>query len=433
MKYIEKRGIKNTINDKLSMLPIRIILVYLLVTIVLYAINADRPETRHPFLLYPYLIVSYFLLYFGFKSGTKKAEKRVQSSIINANSIFGFSSQTYSFFLIVSVILLHITLNERTGSFWFNFNSLKNLGSAYLQNYEFIINRHGSSLVEWARAILAPITLLYLALGITCWKKLSVGQKMLMVYVALGNIFMYLLSGVNKMFADTIIMLLIYALIGILRSDVLKAKLGEFLTTARKKVKKLVIRMTVIVIIFICVFTVNIGSRVGLETFIFDSVLDYTTRYFANGYIALDCAFEQPFESTFGFGSSMYLLHSTRGWFGTDFFYERTYLTKNEILFGIDQSKNWSTIFVWIGNDISMLGAMIAMFFIGRFFGKVWMESIYQDNPYSLALCGLMTQLCFYIPANNQIVQTFEAVVGLLFMLLLRRLNKKVRFKFSHS
>lgn len=432
MKYIEKKDIKNSINDKLSMLPVKIILIYLLVTIVLYAINADRPETKHPFLLYPYLIVSYLLLYFGFKSSTIKGRNKVQSNRINANSIFGFSSQTYSFFLIVSVILLHITLNERTGSFWFNFNSLRNLGRAYLENYEFVINRQGSSLVEWARAILAPITLLYLALGITCWKKLSIGQKILMVYVALGNIFMYFLSGVNKMLADTIIMLFIYALIGIVRSDNLKAKLGGFLT-AEKKIKKFVIVMTVIAIIFICVFTVNIGSRVGAETFTFDGILDYTTQYFANGYIALDCSFEQPFESTFGFGSSMYLLQSTRGWFDTDFFYERTYLTKNEVLFGIDQSKNWSTIFVWIGNDISLLGAMIAMYFIGRFFGKVWMESIYQDNPYSLVLCGLMTQLCFYIPANNQIVQTFEALAGLLFMLLLRGLKKKIRFVFSHS
>lgn len=431
MKYIEKWGNKNSINDKLSMLPIRIILTYLLVTIVLYAINADRPETRNPFLLYPYLIVSYLLLYFGFKLGTKKAEKRVQSSKINTNTIFGFSLQTYSFFLIISVILLHLTLNERTGSFWFDFSSLQNFGNAYLQNYEFIINRQGSSLVEWARAILAPITLLYLALGITCWKKLSIIQKVLMIYLALGNIFMYLLSGVNKMFADTIIMLLIYALIGILRSNVLKVKLGEFLT-AGKKIKKLVVAMTIIVTIFICTFTVNIGSRVGAETLSFDKILEYTTRYFANGYIALDCSFEQPFDSTFGFGSSMYLLHSTRGWFGTDFFYERTYLTKNEVLFGIDQSKNWSTIFVWIGNDISLLGAMIAMFFIGRFFGKVWMESIYQDNPYSLVLCGLMTQLCFYIPANNQIVQTFEALAGLLLMLLLRWFKKKVRIKLSY-
>ena len=420
-----------TLNRNLRLLPINIIMAYLFVTIILYAVNINRPTTLNPWLLYPYLITSFMLLYFGFNRGSNIAlEKccRVSQTTLSHKEMFGFSRSHYNVILIISIALLHMTLKERTGSIWYNFSAFNDFGEAYLNNYNFVLGRE-RSILEWVRVFLSPITLLYLGVGVVCWKQLSLFQKLAMIYLAIGNVLLYLLSGMNKMFADTLVFLLIYILIGIYRYDTSKNKLNRFLST-KKKIYKLALFFIILAVIFLIIFSINISSRVGIEMITFESGFKYFSAYFSGGYVGLDYAFEQPFESTFGLGSSMYILQASRGWFGTDFFFDRTYLTKNELTFGYDQSVKWSSIFVWIGNDISLLGAMLIMYFIGKFFGKVWIEAIYSDNAYSVILCGLMMQLCFYIPANNQIVQTAEALGGLLFALFLRWSTNNLKITF---
>ena len=184
-------------------------------------------------------------------------------------------------------------------------------------------------------------------------------------------------------------------------------------------------------IIFLVIFSINISSRQGYEVVTVEASFQYVTGYLTQGYKALDYSFGQPFESTFGFGSSMYLLDASAGWFDTDFFKERTYLTKNEQVYGWNQRMRWSSIYVWIANDVSLLGALVVMYFIGRFYGKVWIESINKKSIYSVVLFALMTQLCFYIPANNQITQTAESLFGLILLLMLRMIhNSNIRFVF---
>jgi hypothetical protein len=82
---------------------------------------------------------------------------------------------------------------------------------------------------------------------------------------------------------------------------------------------------------------------------------------------------------------------------------------------------------VWIGNDISLFGAWLLMFFIGRFFGSIWVEALTSNNIFSVILGGLMIQLCAYIPANNQIVQTAEALFGFVLTLLFYVFTSKVK------
>lgn len=418
------------ISKSVILMPIRVVLVYLCTTVILYAFGPIKYKTRNPLLLYSYLSIAYYLLYWGFVRGVKINPSRLQPIckllVNNPQSLSGVSKRIFRVMLILSLLILHITLFERTGSLIFDFSVFKNFNVVYGSPSLYALSG-GESYIEWMRILMAPITLMYFPIGVVNWKKIGFWERLIVIYLVTGNILLLLVKGINKGFADAIIYLFVYLILYIYQSN-FKFKTGKVKYQIKKKLNKVFRFIIVIGAIFVFVFTLNIASRLNeTDSNIIDSI-DYLTMYVTHGYSGLDYAFDQPFESTYGFGSSMYLIQASRNWFGSDFLYNRTYLSKNEREFGWDQKKAWSTIFVWIGNDISLFGAMLIMYFVGRLYGKVWIESIQCNNIHAIVLSALLTQLCFYIPANHQIVQTTEALLGTIVIFLFWMI-KKIRLK----
>lgn len=412
--------------------PIRVICSYLLATVALYAFGPIEYNTIHPILLYSYLLFSFLLLYLGYRQGVFVSRRRLSK---NGNyhhenrDIAGISLKWYSIILLVSVVLLHLTLYARTGSFFYNFNTFSSLGTAYIKRYLLVISR-GRSYIEWLRILLSPITLAYFPIGVICWKKINRIQKFTFIYLVIGNTLSDLITGTNKGFADTIIYISTYIVLALVYSGETLI-LGRQLHRFKKGMHGIVRKTAFILLIFMITFSLNISSRLNKESLMFSDVYKYIAGYFSQGYKAVDYTFDQPFESTYGFGFSMYLLRSTPDWFGTDSLEKRTYLKKNEETFNWNQRIKWSSIYVWLGNDFSLWGALFVIYLIGRFFGKVWIEAITKKEISSIVLSALMIQLCFYIPANNQIVQTAEGLSGVIFWLTYRKW--KMYKNFAHG
>jgi hypothetical protein len=64
----------------------------------------------------------------------------------------------------------------------------------------------------------------------------------------------------------------------------------------------------------------------------------------------------------------------------------------------------WHSLYPWIASDLSFPGTIVFMFVIGWFFGLVWIDVAFCQNPFAVCLFALFLIMLFYIPANNQVL-----------------------------
>ncbi len=134
----------------------------------------------------------------------------------------------------------------------------------------------------------------------------------------------------------------------------------------------------------------------------FKPTMVYMTSYLTQGYYALSLALNEPFTPMYGIGNSMFLMDNFKKILGTDFF-QYTYQTKLDYL-GWDPLVNWHSIYVWLANDISFYGILPLLYFLGKFFGKISIDTINNKNPIACAIFCLLLVMFFYFPLNYQIL-----------------------------
>ena len=405
-------------NKSTRLLPINLVCIYLIITMVLYMWGPRSYNPRNPILTFLYLSICTVLLYLGYHHGVKKSNSKDigYSKILQSDSaLLRRKRRTFDILLIIYVLLIPLTLYSRTGSFWFDFSSFKNLG----QVYSLRAQNNTNLTIEWLRIILSPVILSFIPYSIINRKYLNKFRILLFIIGIVSAVMVDITSGVNKSFADAIIFCFIFFLVSIGRKDPNRNDSNSEKKT-RKKVKRIFIITILVLLIFFMFFSATILSRTQSDSNDYSKALDYFCAYLTQGYRAVDYSLTQPFTSTYGFGSSMYLLDSTQNWFHTSNIIQRSYLYKNQMLYGLDYKLSWSSLYVWMANDVSMLGVLPVMYLIGYVFGKVWRQLLDGQNHFSaLVVAGLMFQLCMYIPANNQIVQTAESLFGTLFWLII--------------
>lgn len=439
MKISGKCNYKDLDNNNISVLTryektiyIKIILLYLTFTIILFALGPIKYDVRNPLILYPYVLLSFFMLYLGFMITVNKKKYSITRK-------YNYTENPLRMFKIITFIyiaLIPITLYARTGSFFFDFSKLLNLGEAYLDRYYYISSR-GRSYGEWIRIIFSPLTVAYIPLGYLYWDEISKTYKSLFIIGIVSNLFLDISSGTNKALADFIIFSFVLFLIRNIKSVRFNFPTTEGIGTLKRNIKKVELVIIGMLIIFMIFFSQVMESRLGGIYFdpwntnykhplimilpndtLRQGAVSFTS-YLTQGYHALDLSLEKTFESTFGFGSSMYILDSTEKWFSTDYFIRRSYIYKNHVQDGWDSKIKWSSFYVWIANDVSFIGALIIIYWIGKILGACWRKVIYTKEVESLVLLCILTQLCFYIPANNQVMQLAESLVSTLFWLML--------------
>jgi hypothetical protein len=316
------------------------------------------------------------------------------------------------------------------------------LGQAYADVYEGYQRNSGSYSASFLvySALAAPV---YIASvwGLFYFFDINRMTKLFVIAVLILNIVIFTLgSGKMKQVGDIVIYLIAISLIGRTRKQkTFSAKLWISVTT--------IAIFGVIIFAFIAsqryslmgvdLFNVNLktswrikydvdhpifkifGPRMGFA-------LALVSAYISQGYYGLGLALESSFTWSHFLGSSYSMsvlaqrfLHIPPG-----YYVSYPYLTGVETGWG---ESHWYTVFPWFASDVTFAGTGILFAFFAFWYARTWLESVVLGDPYSILLFTLITVGAFYVPANNQLMQTPAGLSTLLLVVVLYAATAKRR------
>jgi len=133
-----------------------------------------------------------------------------------------------------------------------------------------------------------------------------------------------------------------------------------------------------------------------------------------SGYYGLELALEKPFDSSFGLGHSPATLSIYEDVTGDTSLRMRTFTWRN----GADhwyEEFYWSTLMTWIANDVGFPGAVLVIGFIAYMWGRWWREAAAGLSDPAAVLFALSTTMIFYLPANNQVLASYDGYTEVAF------------------
>lgn len=317
---------------------------------------------------------------------------------------------------------------------WEVFDALGDQGAAYrrLQVQLLATTGQRNTLVA-LRALAAPLTFAVLPLGIIHWRMIGVIGRVAVGVTVAASVTFSIMRGTDKEIADLLVIGVAAAFVSYGRSramghhgfvlvrrywkPALVALLffyfAQGLFTDRKegRLGGYVSRTAICANDSrICADLSNpwiswlpLRQRFGVTLFILST---------SSGYYGLELAMEKPFEPAYGVGHSPAALSVYEALTGDKSFLHRTYTYRNR---GDRWSEEyyWSTLMTWIANDVGFLGVIPILALIGYLWGKWWREAAAGMSDPAAVLFALSTMMIFYLPANNQVLASYDGYVVL--------------------
>ena len=406
--------------------PIKILLIFLIFTEVLFFIGPIKYDVRNPLLMITYFIVLNISLYIGYKCGIRKSQ----------SSIYLLKGDTVKILLLLGLILNVEYMYRKWATHGMSFSisnlvfALLNPGDAYSAEATVSIN---TNIVTGI--LLTPFRWAVIPLGIYYWKKLSKLYKSIVVLTFLVYIFTWLGIGTRKGLMDLII---------VSYFSIIAAHKSLLYNPALRNKLKIIVIATLLLFVFFFIY--SNASRAGLTSLKdLDQMLDRENRefyvehcspnmlsalsevssYLCQGYNALNISMSDIgiIPPTFG-GSSM----ST--WLYLDRFFgynpmPDTYMALLESNYGIDKYQYWHSIYLWLANDVTFIFVPFVIFLIGYYFARVWKDALHASNPWAYPILGYMIIMVFYFFANNQVMSfSLEPFIGCLLIYEFTRLKR---------
>jgi hypothetical protein len=150
-----------------------------------------------------------------------------------------------------------------------------------------------------------------------------------------------------------------------------------------------------------------------------------SSTYLTHGYYGLAGCLKLPFEWTYGLGFSRAAMDYGEQYFGLNRIWEKHYLFRNEMTTGWPSGGCWSTAFPWFASDVTFFGVPLILLLIGMLIANAVCKVLYYQDPISLALIWQLAILVIYLPANNQIFQSRQSLLGSLALLGLFLIKSK--------
>lgn len=407
------------------MLPLAIAIPYLVLTLLLFFFGPYVWPVNAWWVVYFYVPAAFVLLALGFRFSANMPARESNPLSITLFYVVGG---------VGTLVLLLPTAVIYTGSYpWEIATALSDQREAYSalgQQLELTEGSRGP--LALIRALVAPFAFCVLPFAVLYWTRLKMVYRVLAVFVVLASIDLSILRGTTRELADLIIVGASAYLVFLARSSISSGKnLGSSL---RKRWKALLIVPLIGVMVVVTLVgrtearlggtdSVCLGeSTVCLTTSeAYSSLPESTyfgiatvTGYFSQGYYGLSLAGERSFESTLGLGhsSAVSALYVVFG--GDPYFLERSYTARLEAE-GWSDSNRWSTMLAWIANDVGFTGGLIFVLLMGLAWGRAWINATQgMDDRSAVFFCAIM-MMVFYLPANNQMMLTFDAYATLLF------------------
>jgi len=368
----------------------------------------------------------------------------------------------------LSLVLLFPSSFYYTGKMpWQVIDALLDQGATYSALAQKLEETDGQrTLISLARSLSYPIIFATLSFGILRWKQMSFFLWLAWLFVLVSFVVFSILRGTDREIFDIVIVVGASCLVVGVR-DLNSHGSSVFAVLFNRKAFAFVIGVSVLGALVFGVFSDRRLGRTGLSEAALTSEISTEagwlrkmcirktcanpnhplmqasgTRlkygvamfsgYLSQGYFGLSLVLNEEFTSTFGIGHSKALTRVYERITKDERLYERSYTHRLNNL-GWDDSSQWSTIYVWIANDVGFHGTVAVLCVIGFVYGRSWRDATEGGNDSAAIVFCFLAQLVAYIPANNQIAQTYDAyfAFGVWMVIWLAGGFKKSRSPFS--
>lgn len=312
---------------------------------------------------------------------------------------------------------------------WELLEALKDQGAAYRRTQQqlFLTSGDRDNIVA-IRTLIAPLTYAILPLGIIRWRSIGwIGRASVAVIVSTAIIFS-ILRGTDKELADLFVVGVAAAFVTAGRAIAMGKGGAELLRRSWKLAAVAIVFLVFAQSLFtdrkqqrlggyvsrtsvcannsrICADLDNpliswlpVRQRFALTVFILST---------CSGYYGLELSMEKPFDTSFGLGHSPATLSVYEAVTGDTTLHKRTYTYRNGAD-GWSEENYWSTLIAWIANDVGFVGAVFVLALIGFMWGKWWREAAAGMSDPAAVLFTLSTTMIFYLPANDQVLASYE-------------------------
>ena len=403
--------------------PIVFFLVYLSLTVFLFAFGPWQYPVGNGHRLYLFLVLAHLALLLGYLSAAFR-EPMGYSGRWTTRRLVRVS-------IFLSLVVLLPTSKFRTGQIIPDvLGGLTDPGEAYAWSQ--IVRGAGQPFVEYVRILIGPFLAMALPLTVFYWRRMSWPLRLGGVISILGTVALFIAMGTNKAIADTVLLIpcLIFA-----------AHCAGRIKLGRRGILGLAAASVLALGLFLAYFGFAVSSRDGSmvaagyfaaththvdeDNFLVQhlspvaaNVLIGLDLYLTHGYYSLYLSLDEPFVPMFGVGNSTFLYRQAARITGNAGILDLPYPVRIE-KYGWDSQLLWSSIYPWIASDVSFPGTIIVVFLIGRLFALSWLDTLQGDNPFAVAMFSIFLIVLFYFPANNQMLSSGEGCTALVGILIL--------------
>jgi hypothetical protein len=328
---------------------------------------------------------------------------------------------------------------------WDVFQTIFDQRAAYEEMLDQVMSQQGTRFyVPLFRSVIMPFFYAALTYGVLNFRTLKRLDKVLLILMILCPVNLSLLRGTDKEIFDIVIVIGGLVMISLARRSILTAKTVKI---AGRKLLFALLAVCIIGIAIFLLFTYRKYQRLdSTDAFCFAENLicaDYNglimsilpdfisfgismfTFYLTNGYYGLSIALQQPWSFAYGIGHSSALM-SLFERFSDGSLLDATLIGKMSVA-GWDHRFYWASIFTWIASDVGFFGALVFIGLIARWFHQAWIDAVYLKNDCAAVVFILLCVLFFYLPANNQLTQTFDSYLAFLAAIIAWKILGKYR------
>lgn len=431
-------GVLRLRHGPLLLLPMYFAALWMLLPFAVLVVAPFSLQLDNPFLVFCYVLLNTIFFCVGYRLIGVRAP-----SSLSEGPHLKTVRQVIRIGFWLALLLLPFSIFIYTGKSIFDIASVLDQNAVYASLGEVFEEESTTrKLLSLIRALAAPLTIAVIPLAAFYWSQIGTGTRSF----AIGTVLTYLLfsafRGTDKESGDLIIL----SLSGILAR-------AAFLKTRGKKVSRRSIVMgasfvAAIISLFVILFVFRKSERLGgfvgfclygdvacfepTNSSEFGDIVSFGvaifSAYFVQGYYGLSLALPLDYEWTYGIGHSQPLQTIAGLFVDTGPIYDSGLLAQLQTV-GWHDRFVWSSIFPSLASDVTLLGIPILFLFIGNLYGRSWTTAVSKGRPDAIVLFALLTILVLYIPANNQIAQSFDLYFATVFWLItfITRKYKDVR------
>lgn len=441
-------------SKKTYLLPMRMVLFYLIFSLLLYAFGPFRWETFHPIIFWTLNIFFLLSIWAGWIFSLK-TKNRSCKKIWNKDDEYELAHRLKMFIWINIVFEILNTMRRfRLNSFdvfgildvWMR--GLENPGLAYSELHtEEVVSGNlvgGLALTIFNLAFSFFSFNIFLLAGIL-FKRYNCIYRFIIVFMYVFVVLEYLSTGTNIGAFRVILAVIVFWGIKIIRAQ------KKHITFKSKEKRIFILASIVGIVAFLSIFNEIMQSRGGIlmwasynynvggvgldrDSFIFEIIpsdlwmfIIAISSYISQGYYGMSLSLTLDWEPCFGLGhtKALYLLMPDL----LEPIYHNTYQHRLNG-FGWDEDVQWHTLYSWFANDFSYIGVIFVMFIIGFVFCKAYYDVLTYNNPYAKLVTYYFVLMCVFIPCNNQVFQSsyiLFAFIGAMIVWIFSRRGVRVK------